>query len=154
MLKRKIFPLLIILPATLHSVHVLEVKNTYLIQPGTHALAALQIACFHAVFIFIAFIAQPLHTALTMAFHAAMVFCLTTTFMLLYASFHAGHYVSLKRRKFREFCTNFGIGVVKTFVFIFFLFYDCILRLGEQQDIDALVMENLSMLSRSNSCPP
>ena len=75
------------------------VKNTYLIQilAVWHTLAALQIACFHAIFVFVAFIAQPLHTALTMIFYAAMVFCLTTTFMLLYASFHAGHYVSLKK---------------------------------------------------------
>ena len=101
-----------------------KVKNTYGIQilAVWHTLAALQIACFHAVFIFVAFIAQPLHTALTMIFYTAMVFCLTTTFMLLYASFHAGHYVSLKRGKFREFCTNFVFGIGQTFVFIFFLF--------------------------------
>ena len=41
--------------------------------------------------------------------------------MLLYASFHAGHYVNLKRGRFREFCTNFVISIVQTFIFIFFL---------------------------------
>ena len=41
--------------------------------------------------------------------------------MLLYASFHAGHYVNLKRGRFREFYTNFVISIVQTFIFIFFL---------------------------------
>ena len=186
-----------------------KVKNTYAIQVLAvwHTLAALQIACFHAIFIFISFIAQPLHTALTMIFYAAMVFCLTTTFMLLYASLHAGHYVSLKRGKFREFCINVIIGIFQTFVFIFFFFMIVFfgftfLRItvfvgdtessgipalvgsllpsvliamlgfvakkvldsyGENlekddykinvQDVDALVMENFSMFSRSRSRP-
>lgn len=101
-----------------------EITNTYIIQilAVWHTLAALQILCFHAVFVFVAFIAQPLHTGLTMIFYAATVFCLTTTIMLLYASFHVGHYVSLKQGKMREFFTNLGFGVLQTLIFIFFLF--------------------------------
>ena len=101
-----------------------EITNTYFIQilGVWHTLAALQIFCFHAVFVFIAFIAQPLHTGLTMIFYAATIFCLTTTIMLLYASFHVGHYVTLKQGKMREFITNLGFGVLQTLIFIFFLF--------------------------------
>ena len=101
-----------------------EITNTYFIQilAVWHTLAALQILCFHAVFVFVAFIAQPLHTGLTMIFYVATVFCLTTTIMLLYASFHVGHYVSLKQGKLREFFTNLGRGVIQTLIFIFFLF--------------------------------
>ena len=190
-----------------------KVKNTYAIQVLAvwHTLAALQIACFHAIFIIVSFIAQPLHMAFTTIFYVAMVFCLTTTFMLLYASFHAGHYASLKRGNFREFCINVIISIVQTFVFIFFLFMivffgfiflritgdtessripelvgsllpsvliailgfmakklldsysenleqdDCCSEdngdLLSGQDVDALVMENYSMFSRSKSCP-
>ena len=101
-----------------------KVKNTMLIQilAVWHVFAALQIASFHSIFIFIGFIAQPLHTALTIIFYTAIVFCLTTTFMLLYASFHVGHYRSLKQMKLKEFCRNIVTGTTKMFVLLFFLF--------------------------------
>ena len=51
-----------------------------------HTMAAFQILCFYAVFIFIAFIAQPLHTALVIIFYAACVFSFTTMLMLLLAA--------------------------------------------------------------------
>ena len=77
-------------------VHVMESLRlyTHIIQilAVWHVFVALQIVCFHAIFIFIGIIAQPLHTALTMIFfYTAIMFSLTTTFTLLYASFHVRH---------------------------------------------------------------
>ena len=99
-------------------------ETTYIIQiiAVWHVFAALQIVCFHAIFIFVGFIAQPLHTALTMIFYTAIAFCLTTTFTLLYASFHVGHYHALREMKLKLFCKNIITDTIKIFVLVFFLF--------------------------------
>ena len=99
-----------------------EVKNYFIqILAVWHIVAALQIFCFHAVFVFVAFIAQPLHTGLTMIFYAATIFSLTTTIMLLYASFHN---VSLKQGELtqREFVTKICFGILQTVTLGLFLF--------------------------------
>ena len=98
--------------------------NTYVIQIFAvgHTLFAVQILSFHAVFIFVAFIAQPLHTGLTMIFYVAIVFCLSTVVMLLYASFCVGDYKSPKKGKRREVFTSVCFGILQTSILIFFLF--------------------------------
>ena len=75
-------------------------------------------------FIFIGFIAQPLHTALTMIFYTAMVFCLITTFMLLYASIHSGYYRERKKKKdyLKWICISIFFSSAKLSIFVFFLF--------------------------------
>ena len=97
-------------------------ETTYIIQiiAVWHVFAALQIACFHAVFIFIGFIAQPLHTALTVIFYSALVFCLLTTFTLFYASFRVGHYNVLRNRGRNVFCRKIITGTIKCLCSYFF----------------------------------
>ena len=102
--------------------------NTSVIQilAVWHVLLALQISCVHTVFVFLAFIAHPLPTAMTIIFYAATVFCLTTTIMLLYAScqfdrYHCKSDSSKKVRK-KKLCKNICSGIVQTIVVICFLF--------------------------------
>ena len=96
-----------------------NIKN-YLIQilAVFHVLIALQISCVHTVFVFLAFIARPLPTAMTIIFYAATMFCLATTIMLLYASCD----FKKEKRNFKESFTLTCSGIIQTFVFICFLF--------------------------------
>ena len=100
------------------------IKIEYFIQICAvgHTIFAVQIFSFHTVFIFIAFIAQPLHTCLTMIFYAAIVLCLTTGIMLLYASFHVNDHEFQKKRRRKEVYTNICFGILQAFVLIMFLF--------------------------------
>ena len=102
----------------------MEIKNTSVIQilAVWHVLLALQLFCVHTVFVFLAFIANPLPTALTIIFYAATVFCLATTIMLLYASCQFDHCVSFKQGRKKEFFKNICSGIVQTIIFICFLF--------------------------------
>lgn len=100
-----------------------EIRNTYGIQilAVWHVLAALQIASFHSVFVFIGFIAQPLHTALTIIFYVAIVFCLATTLMLLYATCHIDHYITVKKMRLKDIFFKISKGIGQLSIFIFFL---------------------------------